>query len=91
MILIECNTNPDLSFAAPLVARIVSNLIDNAFRIVIDPLFPPPDINRKAIIAQDPVTENRFTLIFDDKIDGPILESYLNGDRIHDIESKMER
>lgn len=90
MLLIECNTNPDLSFAAPLVARIVSNLIDNAFRLVVDPLFPPPEINRKAMFSQDPVTENRFTLIFDDEIDGPMLESIKLGKPSEDVISKKK-
>ena len=27
------------------------------------------------MFAQDPVKENRFTLIFDDEVDGPLLEA----------------
>lgn len=70
------------------MARIVSNLIDNAFRVVLDPLFPPPEINRKAMFSQDPVTENRFTLIFDDEIDGPLLASLNAGKQTEEVISK---
>lgn len=40
--LIEVNTNPCLEFSNSLLARIISNLIENCFRVAIDPLFPPP-------------------------------------------------
>lgn len=43
--LIECNTNPCLELSCSLLAKILPNVIDNAFRIVLDPLFPPPAIN----------------------------------------------
>ncbi len=39
--LIECNTNPCLEVCCPLLARIIPNLLDSAFKIAIDPLFPP--------------------------------------------------
>lgn len=37
--LIECNTNPNLEICCPLLARIMPELLDNSFRIAIDPLF----------------------------------------------------
>jgi hypothetical protein len=40
--LIEANTNPSLEICSPLLARIVPELLDNSFRIAIDPLFQPP-------------------------------------------------
>ena len=39
--LIECNTNPSLEICSPLLARIVPELLDNSFRIALDPLFQP--------------------------------------------------
>lgn len=42
--LIEVNTNPCLETESPLLARIVPELIDNTFRIVLDPLYPSPDL-----------------------------------------------
>jgi tubulin---tyrosine ligase len=41
--LIEVNTNPCLELCSPLLARLIPNMLENAFRIVTDPLFPPPD------------------------------------------------
>ena len=32
--LIEVNTNPDISFCCPLLAMLIPNMIDNAFRFV---------------------------------------------------------
>ena len=37
--LIEANTNPSLEICSPLLARIVPELLDNSFRIAIDPVF----------------------------------------------------
>jgi hypothetical protein len=42
--LIEANTNPSLEICCPLLARIIPELLDNSFRIAIDPLFQPPTI-----------------------------------------------
>ena len=41
--LIEVNTNPCLELACPLLARLIPNMIENALRLTIDPLFPPPE------------------------------------------------
>jgi hypothetical protein len=40
--LIEVNTNPCLETSCPLLARIISEMIDNSFRITIDPIFSAP-------------------------------------------------
>lgn len=40
--LIEVNTNPCLETSCPLLMKIVSNLIENTFKICVDPFFPPP-------------------------------------------------
>lgn len=41
--LIEVNTNPCLELSSPLLARLIPNMLENAFRIVADPMFPPPE------------------------------------------------
>lgn len=40
--LIECNTNPSLEICCPLMARIIPELLDNSFRIALDPSYQPP-------------------------------------------------
>ena len=41
--LIEVNTNPCLETSCPLLARIIPDVIDNTFRLVLDPIFPSPE------------------------------------------------
>lgn len=38
--LIEINKNPCLETTTSLLCKLISNMIDDAFRIVLDPLFP---------------------------------------------------
>ena len=54
--LIEVNTNPCLEMSCPLLARIIPELLDNVFRIVLDPVFPSPDLssNRKHSMNEIP-------------------------------------
>jgi tubulin monoglycylase TTLL3/8 len=72
MYLIEVNTNPCLELSSPLLAKLIPHMVDNSFRIAIDPLFPPPEnfVWKKAMVGEI-CTENKFELIFDDRIDGP--------------------
>lgn len=37
--LIECNTNPCLEIASPLMSRIIPELLENSFKIVLDPIY----------------------------------------------------
>jgi len=37
--LIEVNTNPCLETSCPLLARIISEMIDNSLRIAFDPMY----------------------------------------------------
>jgi len=54
--LIEVNTNPCLEMSSPLLARIIPEVLDNAFRLILDPIFPSPDLsnNRKYSINEIP-------------------------------------
>jgi tubulin---tyrosine ligase len=40
--LIEINTNPDITTSTNTCLRVIPPMLENAFRIAIDPLFPPP-------------------------------------------------
>lgn len=54
-------------------------MLDNTFRIAVDPLFPPNDgfSMKKGAIGTEQCPENRFDLIFDERVDGPaLLEKY---------------
>ena len=39
--LIEVNSNPSLEVGCTLLAKLFTAMLDNTFRIAIDPLFPP--------------------------------------------------
>ena len=72
--LIEVNTNPCLELGCPLLARLIPNMVENALRITVDPLFPPPEnFSQKKCIVNDICPENKYELVFDEKIDGPFL------------------
>ena len=70
--LIEVNTNPCLETECPLLTRIVTELIENTFKIVLDPLFTIHDNTsaRKNLINELP-TEIKYQLIFDEYVDLP--------------------
>jgi len=72
--LIECNTNPCLELCCPLLARVIPAMLDNAFRLAVDPLFPPPDFNmaRKNTLHEI-LPLNKFELIFDERREGEAL------------------
>lgn len=76
--LIEANTNPCLELSCPLLARIIPAMLDSAFRICVDPMFPPPDFNmaRKNCL-HDIMPINKFELVFDEKSEGASLREIL--------------
>lgn len=68
--LIEVNTNPCLELSSPLLARIIPNMVENALKIAVDPLFPPPkDIPKTKNLPSDVFENNKFTLIFNSSED----------------------
>ena len=73
--LIEVNTNPNLELSSPLLARLIPTMLENALKIGLDTVFLPPEqyVQKKAFIG-DACPENRFTLCYDEKIDGPSLD-----------------
>ena len=66
--LIEVNTNPCLETSNSLLSRIIPNMLDNAFRIVLDSLFP---VSKKANnVSNFPI--NRFELMYNSIVDAKI-------------------
>lgn len=81
--LIEINTNPCLELSSALLARLIPNMLENAFRIAVDSIFPPPDfsswnVQKKPFIPEDMMEYNRFELIFDEIADGPLIRNLRN-------------
>eukprot|EP00347_Sterkiella_histriomuscorum_P022577 403337958 len=80
--LIEANTNPCIEVnSCPVLARIIPQMLDNAFRIAVDPLLPPPDMNFKR--GQEYLQENKFSQVFDFSVEGPEIEK-----RYKDLEQR---
>ena len=74
--LIEVNTNPCLELSCPLLARLVPSMLENAMRIVVDPMFPAPEgFSLKKSVVQELTPECKFSLVFDERVDGSDLES----------------
>ena len=68
--LIEVNTNPCLeTTGCPLLGKLITDLVDSGLRISVDPLYPPPNMNKR-MNMQLP-TVNQWQLTFDEEIDGP--------------------
>ena len=50
-------------------------MLENAFKIALDPIFPPPDVawtnSKKHLIPTDNIAlNNKFELVFDDREEG---------------------
>lgn len=46
-------------------------MLECAFRIAVDPILPPPDWNFKK--GLEPISENKFSLVYDDILEGSTL------------------
>lgn len=62
--LLEVNTNPCLELASSHLTRIIPNMIENALRIAVDPLFLEPKSYLRHIKSSLDLVENKFELIF---------------------------
>jgi hypothetical protein len=56
------------------MARIIPAMLDNVFRVVVDPLYPPPDFNMaKKNHMSEILPINKLELIFDERLTGRLL------------------
>jgi len=81
--LIEVNTNPDINTCCPQLTRVIPPMVDNALRIALDPLFPPPNVPpSKKHTTPENFENNRFELVFDEMEDGPALKSLVQPENL---------
>lgn len=76
--IIEVNTNPCLELSSPLLESIIPGMLDNAFKISLDILFPPPTNwpqGKRHILIDQKINSNLFTIIFDEITEGSQLKS----------------
>lgn len=71
--LIEVNSNPCFALSSPYLARLIPSMIENAIKIAIDPIFPPPPwpASKRHLLSDAVESENKFSLIFDESSDAP--------------------
>lgn len=82
--LIEVNTNPCLELSCSCLAKIIPNMLDNAFRICLDPLFPEPKLGPK---RSGVIPQNKFELIFHSYVDGvELVESLMQSGKLYLIQ-----
>jgi len=70
--LIEINTNPCLETSCPLLKTLIPQILDDTFKICLDPLFLPPYPIMKFknyTTLKDYYKNNNFELMFDDTED----------------------
>ena len=71
--MIEANTNPCLETNSAVLSRLIPVLLDSTLSIAVDPVLPPPDLNFKR--AHESLHENKYTLVFDESIEGETLKN----------------
>lgn len=64
--LIEVNRNPCLETSTSLLCRVISSMLEDAFQIAIDPLFPSEEPARTN--SPGAFQANRFRLIFEKQL-----------------------
>lgn len=71
--LIEVNTNPCLEISSKLLGRIIPNMLEQAFRLSIDVIFPPPTHypnSQKYLTPDNPLGRLMYEVIFDEAREG---------------------
>lgn len=69
--LIEVNRNPCLETSTSLLCRIISNMMDDAFRIAVDPIFPVDETAKNGkLLDADVFDANCFKLIYETQLTG---------------------
>lgn len=70
--MLEVNTNPCLEVSSPLLKAIIPSLIENVFRLTLDPLYRPsmfPDKEHEYYISEKIIENNKCELIFDELLE----------------------
>jgi hypothetical protein len=78
--LIEANYNPCLEVNCPVLERIVPALVENTFRVALDPLFPPTahyPPNQRYLLVDNYLKHCKYELLFDEcALKEPVLNDY---------------
>jgi tubulin polyglutamylase TTLL1 len=73
--LIEVNTNPCLELPCPLLSRLLPAMLENSLRLVVDPLYlPPENFSQKKNQPSELCPLNNYELIFDEREETEMFE-----------------
>ena len=86
--LIEANTNPCLETTCPILHKIITDVVDSGLRIALDPLFPPPNFEKR-MSTQIPLT--LYELCYDSKIDNPEMDKLYSDYEIRQEEILVQK
>ncbi|OMJ75087.1 hypothetical protein SteCoe_25864 [Stentor coeruleus] len=63
--LIEINTNPCLELSCSYLSKIIPDMLENSFRIALDPMFPPPEGHKKfKMWVKNSNLTNKYMLVY---------------------------
>ena len=65
--LIEVNTNPLIDQSNPFLEKLMPQMLENALRLVIDPLYPIQTDTTNSLGKS--LVQNKFDLVFDEHVD----------------------
>lgn len=88
--LIEVNTNPCLSISSAYLAKLIPAMLDNAFRIAVDPYFLEPSGRKHRHEWASQPWENRFELIFSSVKDGNACSDPISPASLSSLSSESE-
>jgi hypothetical protein len=90
--LIEVNTNPCFELSSPYLARLIPAMVENALKIAVDPIFPPPPVPNSKRHTLPDAMDNKFELIFNERLDAADLKNLPIDDNMNGIieEEEME-
>lgn len=90
--MIEVNTNPCFELSSPYLARLIPAMVENALKIAVDPIFPPPPVPNSKKHSIPDAMENKFELLFNQKDDAEELKNLPIDDNMNGIieEEEME-
>ncbi len=88
--LIEVNTNPCLELSSPYLARLIPSMIENAIKIAVDPLFPPPPWPNAKKHMLPEAMDSKFELVFNELTDANDLKNLPIDETINGIIEEEE-
>lgn len=90
--MIEVNTNPCFELSSPYLARLIPAMVENALKIAVDPIFPPPPLPPQKRHQCPDAMDNKFEMVFNERDDRNELKNLPIDDNMNGIieEDEME-